>query len=114
MVFVHSRKDTGKTGRFLITKMQNANDASHFECKDHPQYGFAVKDISKSRNKYEFASSFPEFYTRLARILHSLLFLSETLLIPKAQKLHIAWQCYFAVVCDGKLFIKSFFKGEFA
>lgn len=52
MVFVHSRKDTGKTGRFLITKMQNASDAGHFECKDHPQYGFASKDIAKSRNKY--------------------------------------------------------------
>ena len=51
MIFVHSRKDTGKTGRFLITKMQNAADASHFECKEHPQYGFAAKDISKSRNK---------------------------------------------------------------
>lgn len=51
MVFVHSRKDTGKMGRTFITKMQNANDASHFECKDHPQYAFAAKDIGKSRNK---------------------------------------------------------------
>lgn len=51
MIFVHSRKDTGKTGRTLITKMQNANDATHFECKEHPQYGFGAKDVSKSRNK---------------------------------------------------------------
>lgn len=51
MIFVHSRKDTGKTGRILITKMQNANDASFFDCKDHPQFAFAQKDVGKSRNK---------------------------------------------------------------
>lgn len=51
MIFVHSRKDTGKTGRFLITRMQNSGEAGFFECKEHPQYAFAVKDIAKSRNK---------------------------------------------------------------
>lgn len=51
MVFVHSRKDTGKTGRTLITKMQASGDSAQFECQEHPQYGFAAKDVAKSRNK---------------------------------------------------------------
>jgi activating signal cointegrator complex subunit 3 len=51
MVFVHSRKDTGKSGRTLITKMQAGGDAAHFDCQDHPQYAFAAKDVAKSRNK---------------------------------------------------------------
>lgn len=51
MVFVHSRKDTGKTGRTLMAKMQNAGEAGHFDCKEHPRYGLAVKEAAKSRNR---------------------------------------------------------------
>lgn len=52
MVFVHSRKDTGKTGRTIIAKLQLSSDASLFDCKDHPRYGLAAKEVAKSRNRH--------------------------------------------------------------
>ena len=51
MVFVHSRKDTGKTGRTMMARAQVSGDTAAFDCRDHPQYGFAMKDVAKSRNK---------------------------------------------------------------
>lgn len=51
MVFVHSRKDTGKTARTLGTKAQNAAQTALFDCKEHLRYALAAKDIAKSRNK---------------------------------------------------------------
>ena len=51
MVFVHSRKDTGKTGRTMITKAQNGGDSALFDPADHPQWGLVSKDVKKSRNK---------------------------------------------------------------
>lgn len=53
MVFVHSRKDTGKTGRTIITKAQNGGDSALFDPADHPQWGLISKDVKKSRNKCE-------------------------------------------------------------
>lgn len=51
MVFVHSRKDTGKTARTLGTKAQSAGQLALFDCKEHLRYALAAKDIAKSRNK---------------------------------------------------------------
>lgn len=51
MVFVHSRKDTGKTGRTIIQKAQNGSDTGLFDVTEHPQWAFASRDVKKSRNK---------------------------------------------------------------
>ena len=51
MVFVHSRKDTGKTGRTLALKAQQEGKFSLFDCREHPKYGLTAKDVKKSRNK---------------------------------------------------------------
>jgi replicative superfamily II helicase len=51
MVFVHSRKDTGKTGRTIIQKAQNSSDTGLFDVTEHPQWAFASRDVKKSRNK---------------------------------------------------------------
>lgn len=52
MVFVHSRKDTGKTGRTLALKALQEGKFSLFDCRDHPKYGLMAKDVKKSRNKW--------------------------------------------------------------
>lgn len=51
MVFVHSRKDTGKTARTLVTKAQNAGETDVFDCSEEPQYPFTQKEIKRSRNR---------------------------------------------------------------
>lgn len=51
MVFVHSRKDTGKTGRTMALKAQQEAKASLFDCREHPKFGLMAKDVKKSRNK---------------------------------------------------------------
>lgn len=51
MVFVHSRKDTGKTGRTLALKAQQEGKFALFDCREHPKYGLMAKDVKKSRNK---------------------------------------------------------------
>lgn len=51
MVFVHSRKDTGKTARMLALKAQQNGDTALFDCSEEPQFAFAAKDVKKSRNK---------------------------------------------------------------
>eukprot|EP00803_Ostreobium_quekettii_P005866 evm.model.scf_17.6 EVM.evm.TU.scf_17.6 scf_17:76728-98390(+) len=58
MVFVHSRKETGKSARILGSIAQRAGEAELFMDKMHPDYPAAVRDISKSRNK-EVAELFP-------------------------------------------------------
>ncbi|KAK9868384.1 hypothetical protein WJX84_004044 [Apatococcus fuscideae] len=58
MIFVHSRKDTGKTARALAVKAQNTGDMALFDCSEHPQYGFLQKDVKKSRNR-EVQDMFP-------------------------------------------------------
>ena len=51
MVFVHSRKDTGKTGRTLVLKYQNAGDGAVFDCSENPVHSLLMRDVKKSRNK---------------------------------------------------------------
>lgn len=51
MVFVHSRKDTGKSARMIATKAQTNGDTAVFDCSDAPKYDLAAKDAKKSRNK---------------------------------------------------------------
>ena len=51
MVFVHSRKDTGKTGRTLVLKYQNAGDTALFDCSENPVHALLMRDVKKSRNK---------------------------------------------------------------
>jgi len=52
MVFVHSRKDTGKTARMLALKAQQNSELSLFDASaDNPQYGLAAKEARKSRNR---------------------------------------------------------------
>ena len=51
MVFVHSRKDTGNTGRTLALKAGQESKSSLFDCQEHPKFGLMAKDVKKSRNK---------------------------------------------------------------
>lgn len=51
MVFVHSRKDTGKTARMLALKAQQNGETAIFDCTEGENYHLASKDIKKSRNK---------------------------------------------------------------
>ena len=51
MVFVHSRKDAGATGRTLVTKAQNAGQLGLFDCSQEDAYAYMQRDVRKSRNK---------------------------------------------------------------
>jgi hypothetical protein len=51
MVFVHSRKETGKTGRVLAEMAARNGDTELFSTEDHPQRGLVVKDVRRSRNR---------------------------------------------------------------
>lgn len=51
MVFVHARKDTGRTARTLQLKAQQRGDMALFECTQHERYPFVSKDVKKSRNR---------------------------------------------------------------
>ena len=51
MVFVHSRKDTGKTARMLMLKAQQSGDTAIFDCSEESGFPFSAKDVKKSRNK---------------------------------------------------------------
>ena len=52
MVFVHSRKDTGKTGRALAaTAASKGGEATGlFDCSAAPAFAAAARDVHKSRN----------------------------------------------------------------
>ena len=65
MVFVHSRKDTGKTARALVTKAQNAGEVDLFDCSQAEQYAFMAKDVQRSRNRCRKPSPAPS--ARLVR-----------------------------------------------
>lgn len=48
MVFVHSRKDTGKTGRILADLAAKAGESALFEAEgDDPRRGLAVREVNK-------------------------------------------------------------------
>ncbi|KAF9624190.1 hypothetical protein IFM89_008128 [Coptis chinensis] len=51
MVFVHSRKDTGKTAKTLIEYARNMDELALFKDETHPQFALISKDVHKSRNK---------------------------------------------------------------
>ncbi|XP_047939428.1 DExH-box ATP-dependent RNA helicase DExH14 [Salvia hispanica] len=51
MVFVHSRKDTGKTAEKLIDMAKLHEDFDLFTNASHPQQGLIKKDVLKSRNR---------------------------------------------------------------
>ncbi|KAJ3673847.1 hypothetical protein LUZ60_005839 [Juncus effusus] len=51
MVFVHSRKDTGKTARTLIDMAANNEELELFVNYDHPNYTSMKREVSKSRNR---------------------------------------------------------------
>ena len=55
MVFVHSRKDAGKTGRALVQKAQQAGETGLFDCTGEDQYAFLARDVKKSRNRCQSA-----------------------------------------------------------
>jgi activating signal cointegrator complex subunit 3 len=51
MVFVHSRKETGKTARMLALKAQQNGETALFDCSEDPGYPLASKDAKKSRSR---------------------------------------------------------------
>ncbi|KAF5178468.1 Dexh-box atp-dependent rna helicase dexh14 [Thalictrum thalictroides] len=51
MVFVHSRKDTGKTAKTLIEHAQRMDELNLFENDTHPQFELIKRDVRKSRNR---------------------------------------------------------------
>ncbi|VFQ81224.1 unnamed protein product [Cuscuta campestris] len=51
MVFVHSRKDTGKTADKLVELSQRNEDSDLFGNAKHPQFELKKKEVIKSRNK---------------------------------------------------------------
>ncbi|XP_051152610.1 DExH-box ATP-dependent RNA helicase DExH14 isoform X2 [Andrographis paniculata] len=51
MVFVHSRKDTGKTADKLVEISRAHEDFDLFTNAAHPQQGLMKKEVMKSRNK---------------------------------------------------------------
>ncbi|KAL4422681.1 hypothetical protein ABPG75_008878 [Micractinium tetrahymenae] len=51
MVFVHSRKDTGKTARMLALKAQQNGEHNLFDCSLEDAFPYLQKDVKKSRNK---------------------------------------------------------------
>ncbi|KAK3240836.1 activating signal cointegrator 1 complex subunit, partial [Cymbomonas tetramitiformis] len=52
MVFVHSRKETGKTARILMELAQSRGHAETLDPKaEHPMYHLLAKEVKKSRNR---------------------------------------------------------------
>ncbi|WOL01441.1 DExH-box ATP-dependent RNA helicase DExH14 [Canna indica] len=51
MVFVHSRKDTGKTARTLMESALKAGEIELFMNDKHPQFSLVKKEVGKSRNR---------------------------------------------------------------
>jgi hypothetical protein len=49
MVFVHSRKDTGKTARVLADLAAKSGDGGLLDTREHEKYGLFAKDVRKSR-----------------------------------------------------------------
>lgn len=51
MVFVHSRKDTGKTGRILAELAGRHGELDLFDTREHEAYSNYANDVRKSRNR---------------------------------------------------------------
>ncbi|MCO5571323.1 hypothetical protein L7F22_025061 [Adiantum nelumboides] len=51
MVFVHSRKDTGKVAQILVEMAQRSGESGQFSDESHPQFVLFKKEVAKSRNR---------------------------------------------------------------
>ncbi|KAL6867611.1 hypothetical protein ACP4OV_015635 [Aristida adscensionis] len=51
LVFVHTRKDTGKTARTLIDLAAKAGELELFSSADHPQFPLIKKDVAKAKSR---------------------------------------------------------------
>uniref|UniRef100_A0A1D1YQG8 RNA helicase n=1 Tax=Anthurium amnicola TaxID=1678845 RepID=A0A1D1YQG8_9ARAE len=51
MVFVHARKDTGRTARMLTEFAQKEEQIDLFRNDEHPQFHLIKREVNKSRNK---------------------------------------------------------------
>ncbi|KAA8541028.1 hypothetical protein F0562_024834 [Nyssa sinensis] len=51
MIFVHSRKDTGKTADKMVELAQKNDDLELFMNDNHPQFEFRKREVLKSRNR---------------------------------------------------------------
>ncbi|KAH9288103.1 hypothetical protein KI387_032220, partial [Taxus chinensis] len=51
MVFVHSRKDTGKTARIMVEIAQRNGELGYFSNETHPQFGIRKTEVHKSKNR---------------------------------------------------------------
>lgn len=51
MVFVHSRKDTGKTARSLALRAQQGGDLDLFDCSGEETHALYAREVQKSRNR---------------------------------------------------------------
>lgn len=51
MVFVHSRKETGKTARMIALKAQQYGETALFDCSSDSSYAFALKEVKKSNSR---------------------------------------------------------------
>ena len=51
MVFVHSRKDTGKSARMLQMKAQQGGETAAFDCQEEDGWHFMQQEIDKSKNR---------------------------------------------------------------
>lgn len=58
MVFVHSRKETGKIGRILAELSATNGMDSLFSCAEQETYSLAKREVQKSKNK-ELVQLFP-------------------------------------------------------
>ncbi|CAK0786311.1 hypothetical protein CVIRNUC_009524 [Coccomyxa viridis] len=58
MVFVHSRKDTGKSARMLQMKAQQGGETAAFDCQEEDGWHFMQQEIDKSKNR-EIMELFP-------------------------------------------------------
>jgi activating signal cointegrator complex subunit 3 len=47
MVFVHSRKDTGKTARWIADTAASHGETALFLAEDHPRLGLLQKEVRK-------------------------------------------------------------------
>ena len=52
MVFVHSRKDTGKSARMLQMKAQQGGETAAFDCQEEDGWHFMQQEIDKSKNRF--------------------------------------------------------------
>ena len=77
MVFVHSRKDTGKSARMLQMKAQQGGDIAHFDCREEDGWHFMQQEIDKSKNRHGIL--------HMAAFLHPAEFCLHTALYPQSR-----------------------------